>query len=77
MFVRAPANRCGLAFLGLPHTQISRQYMAENMRLLIDIFGQPEACLIADIIQYLADRKTEFDPGTRSSSFASHTHTVA
>jgi len=45
-----------------PSLFISRQYMAENMRLLIDIFGQPEACLIADIIQYLADRKTEFDP---------------
>lgn len=38
--------------------------MAENMRLLIDLFGQPEACLIADIIQHLSDRKTEFDPGT-------------
>lgn len=37
--------------------------MAENMRLLIDLFGQPEACLIADIIQHLSDRKTEFDPG--------------
>jgi HAD superfamily 5'-nucleotidase-like hydrolase len=45
-----------------PSLFISRQYMAENMRLLIDLFGQPEACLLSDIIQHLSERQAEFDP---------------
>ena len=41
---------------------ISKSYMKANMFLLTDLFGIPEACLIADVIQYFNGVGIKYDP---------------
>ncbi|ORY01247.1 HAD-superfamily hydrolase [Basidiobolus meristosporus CBS 931.73] len=39
---------------------VSPQYLSKNMRQLIDMFSIPEACLLADVIQYFIDHQIRY-----------------
>ncbi|KAK9763933.1 hypothetical protein K7432_008988 [Basidiobolus ranarum] len=41
---------------------VSPNYLEKNMRQLIDMFSIPEACLLADVIQYFVDHNIRFHP---------------
>ena len=43
-------------------THVSQDYLSHYMYQLTDLFSLPEACLIADVIQYFSEQRVRFDP---------------
>ena len=45
-----------------PGFRIGDDYIRENLRMIGDLFALPEACLIADVTQFLNDNSIAFTP---------------
>lgn len=51
---------------------ISPEYMRKNMRQLIDLFSVPNACLLADIIQYFEENSIRYLLSIKDSFHPQH-----